>query len=161
MRLWAPESPQPDFKPIGRWLEVEGRDLLGTSLQATCVFLDTLGWAFSDSSIVDYGWVKGISEITDHVRVEFARDKIQQALDESRISVHVIELGSDKPPPAHLCFLVDDAGPSGLDFQYLGIYSSLDNFLEVNDLVAQLILDAQTPSDERILVMWQRTQQFR
>lgn len=155
LRLGAPESPQPDFEPVGRWLEVEGRDLLGLSLRASCVFLDGFDSIFSDSSIVDYGWVEEIGEITDQVRVEFAREMIQHALDESLISVHVIELASGKHPPADLCFLVYDNGPGGLDFQYLGIYPSVENFLEVNDLGVQLVQDAQTPSDEHILAIWQ------
>lgn len=150
--LWDKKYPKPDLEPLGAWLESDGWDYVVDGIFSPYFHIEKVKDYFSDESLIDYGYAVATSEITDKLRIEFARHKIDYLLSESMDSVHIIEIESMDMPPAVLCILMYYHGQGGAFFDFIGVDFSAEDF--VNSIKNEIILDHEFLTDSKILEFW-------
>lgn len=150
--LWDKNCPQPDLSPLGDWLEVDGWDFVVDGIFSPYFHIERAKEFFSDEALLDYGYAVEISTITDEIRLEFARHKIDYLLNDSMDSMHVIEIESTKMPPAVLCILMYYHGQGGAFFNAISVDFSAEDY--VDSMKNEIILDQQYLTDSQILKYW-------
>lgn len=155
MAAAQPDGVGVDLGPVQAWLNDDGSDVLGMSVQSPGVFLADYEDVFTDSELINYGWADKGEPIADSLRVEFARDRLQHALDEPNWSVHAWDFISTQPHKSVLCFLAEGSAASGdWMYRYMGVYDSFENFLSVNQLLPELVMNPKSLSADQILARW-------
>ena len=152
--LWDKNCPLPDLSPLGEWLEVDGWDYVVDGIFSPYFHMDVLKDFLSDEMLMDYGYVVDAIEITDAIRVEFARQKIDYLITESMDSMHVIELESKSMPPAVLCILMYYHGQGGAFFNSIDVDFSAEDY--VNSIKDEIVLDHHYITDQQILEAWMK-----
>jgi len=152
--LWDKNCPLPDLSPLGDWLEVDGWDYVVDGIYSPYADMDALKEFLSDEMLIEYDYAAHASEITDAIRLEFARQKIDHLLTESMDSMHVIELESKSMPPAVLCVLMYYHGQGGAFFNSIDVDFSAEDYIE--SFKEDIILDQHSLSDQQILSAWMK-----
>ena len=150
--LWDKNYPLPDLSPLGDWLEVDGWDYVVDGIYSPYVDMEALKEFLSDEMLIEYDYVEYASEITDAIRLEFARQKIDHLLTESMYSMHVIELESKHMPPAVLCVLMYYHGQGGAFFNSIDVDFSAEDY--INLVKDDIILYQHYITDSQLLEAW-------
>ena len=113
---------------------------------------------FNDSELLAYGEVD--DQVTDALRVEFARMQINQAFESddgySCPSVHTVQLVNKYGSAAFLGWLVEVHGQLGPSPMYYGIYSDRDQFYKkLREHGFLFWHEKETLTDQQILKLWE------
>jgi hypothetical protein len=152
--LWDKNCPLPDLSPLGEWLEVDGWDYVVDGIYSSYADMEVLKEFLCDEMLIEYDYTAHTSEITDAIRLEFARQKIDHLLSESMDSMHVIELESENMPPAVLCILMYYHGQGGASFYSIDVDFSAEDYIE--SFKEDIILYQHNLSDQQILSAWMK-----
>ena len=152
--LWDINYPRPDLTPLSDWLGIgsDGWDYVVDGLISPYIYIDEAKEFFSDEMLIEYDYVEYASEITDAIRLEFARQKIDHLLTESMYSMHVIELESKHMPPAVLCVLMYYHGQGGAFFNSIDVDFSAEDY--INLVKDDIILYQHYITDSQLLEAW-------
>jgi hypothetical protein len=144
--------PTPDLEPLHVWFEENRWDQIVMSVQGPYAYLDTIaGDLFNDESIREHSDSDDL-EITDEMRVSFARGFIDSRLDQSDDFVHAVELKVPSLPAAYLDCVVIGQGQGGWSLEWGSIYKTVQELLEAYS--DALVGGSASVSDEKILALW-------
>lgn len=155
-------APASELFQLQQWLEDDGRDVLVEHYaDAMALDLDSLaGHLFADSEIWSYGdFEDDEQEVTDQLRLEFARRRIAEAFDRwdemHAPALVCFPLQDEQARVAFLCCRLDFQGQLGDKVTWLGVYSSQQSFYDTLPS-CRLFLSPDLISDRDILKGWWR-----
>lgn len=141
------------------WFEDDGLDHM-LEVEATLPFALSLGdvlLSFADDEVADDNEVS-VNEVTNQMRIAYARREIQEALDSFGYmrSVYCAEVKGSSDKVAFLACTAEEQGQSGMGISWWGLYKSQDDF--INDVKNSnwLVFDTDIESitDQQILELW-------
>ena len=152
--LWDIKYPRPDLTPLSDWLGIgsDGWDYVVDGLISPYIYIDEAKEFFSDEMLIDYGYEVEPPDITDAIRLTFARERIEHLISVSMDSMHVIELESKKMPPAVICILMYFHPQGGAFFDPIKVDFTVEDYLDSTK--DDIILDKDQLSDQLILQAW-------
>ena len=154
----------PDIERLYEWLEGDGWDsLVDAWVDDECVMnLEVLSSSFSDSELSDVKGLEPGDEITDKIRVEYAREWISEFYSRdddlyTEKSVHSYEIKRQDGKSAIIGCTSSGAGQSGHDVFWYGMFPTRQEFLnELKEHGFWLSRDIKTIDDATILALWQK-----
>jgi len=150
--LWDKNYPRPDLTSVCDWLERDGWDYVLGGFFSSYIYIKNANDYFFDGMLIENDYVVDEADVTDEIRLAFARQKINYLISESGDSLHVIELESEKMPPAVLCILMSYNLQDGDDFTSIDVDFSVEDYLE--SIRDDVILGQEYLSDQQILQTW-------
>lgn len=152
--LWDKKYPRPDLTPLGDWLGLgsEGWDYVVSGLFSPYVHIEDTKEFFSDEMLIEYGYAVNLSDITDEIRLKCACQRIDSLISGSLDSMHVIELESEKMPPAVICILMYYHPQGGAYFTSIDIDFSVEDYID--SIKDDIILGQDYFSHQQILKAW-------
>jgi hypothetical protein len=146
------------------WFEDDGIDYL-ISVEATLTFvlnLEGVLQSFYDEEVALENEIE-VEQVTDQMRIAYARKEIQAACDFERASYDMLSVycPAIKGNADKLVFLgctAEDQGQNGMEIDWWGLYKSQDDFLEAIRNSECFVIDSEydSISDERILSLWNK-----
>lgn len=154
--VYADQELPSNIDELYEWFEDDGIDhMVTTEATLSCVLsLDDILQSFEDDEVADDNEVSS-NEVTDKMRIAYARREIKEALDSLYYmrSVYCAEVKGSKNKVAFLGCTVEEQGQSGLGFSWWGLYKSQDDF--INDIKNSNWLvfdtDIESVTDQKIL----------
>ena len=153
----------PDLADLQEWLANDGWDDLLAAWINEDVALNLEGWAeykFSDSSLRDTEGLDEAESITDQMRVDYAREAISYAVENSdgddSPSVHSFAIERADGERAILGCTVEIHGQYGPVPQWHGVFADKDDFYKyLRDAGFLFHSEADEIGDAEILALWQ------
>ena len=153
----------PDLAELQEWIAIEGWDDLLAAWINEDVVLDFEGWAeykFSDSSLRDTEGLDEAESITDQMRVDYAREAISYAVENSdgdaSPSVHSFPIERADGERAVLGCTVEIHGQYGPVPQWHGVFADKNDFYKyLRDAGFLFHSEADEIGDAEILTLWQ------
>ena len=152
----------PDLADLQEWLANDGWDDLLAAWINEDVALNLEGWAeykFSDSSLRDTEGLDEAESITDQMRVDYAREAISYAVENSdgdaSLSVHSFPIERADGERAVLGCTVEIHGQYGPVPQWHGVFAENDDFYRHLRAAGFLFhSEADEINDAEILALW-------
>ena len=152
----------PDLADLQEWLANDGWDDLLAAWINEDVALNLEGWAeykFSDSSLRDTEGLDEADSITDQMRVDYAREAISYAVENSdgdaSPSVHSFPIERADGERAVLGCTVEIHGQYGPVLQWQGVFAENDDFYRHLRAAGFLFhSEADEINDSEILALW-------
>jgi hypothetical protein len=153
----------PDLAELQEWIAIEGWDDLLAAWINEDVVLDFEGWAeykFCDSSLRDTEGLDEAESITDQMRVDYAREAISYAVENSdgdaSPSVHSFPIERADGERAVLGCTVEIHGQYGPVPQWHGVFADKNDFYKyLRDAGFLFHSEADEIGDAEILALWQ------
>lgn len=146
----------PDLQALHVWLENEGWDEVVMSILGQFVYLDHIADRFFyDSCLKEYIDI-GQDEITDQIRVDFAREKIDYAISISEDSIHAIHLSLDQSSSFFLLCVINGQGQGGWDIEWGYVFQNIDELMASLD--THMLIDTKSATNEELLKLWKETE---
>jgi len=146
--------PAPDQKPLHDWYEDDGWDDVVMSIQGGCVDLKSLASDyFHDYEITDDLGSEDI-EITDQMRLSYARSLLAKRLEESDDGIQAVELKVSSLPSVFLDCFIHGQGQYGDEVYWGKAYKSAQEVLDIYK--NNWVMDSRDVSDEDLLKLWNR-----
>jgi hypothetical protein len=146
----------PDLQPLHDWLENDEWDEIVMSILGQFVYLDHIADTFFyDACLRDYIDIDE-DEITDQIRIDFAREKIDYAISISEDSVHAIHLYLDQSSSFYLLCVINGQGQGGWEVEWGYVYKTIDELMASFD--NYLLIDNHSASDTDIIKLWKETE---
>lgn len=153
-------SPLPvGIEELQDWLEVEG-DLIDSWINEDVVFCLKLyaNDYFTDKYLIDDAGLDNSENITDQLRLDFARSKISKTLQDegsSNPSVHGFQIHNQNGQKAILGSTVEVRGQTGNFFEWHGVFRTNEDFLShLRSTGFVLYSEANQITDKQILSLW-------
>jgi len=147
------------------WFEDDGIDYL-ISTEATLPFvLNLVGvlQSFYDEEVALENEIE-VEQVTDKIRIAYARKEIQAACDFERasddmLSVYCPAIKSTADKLVFLGCTAEEQGQNGMEIDWWGLYQSQNDFLEAIRNSECFVIDSECDSisDERILSLWDKS----
>jgi len=144
--------PAPDLKPLHDWFEDDGWDEVVMSTQGGCVDLKNLAEDHFHDESVREALDSDDEEITDHMRLSFARAFIDEQVEEARDSINPVELKVPSLPSVYLDCFIRDQGQGGWTVEWGPVFQNIQELFESYRHI--LVMDSNDVSDEEILRLW-------
>jgi len=157
--LWDPKFPKPDLSLLSEWLEDEAWDDVVNGIWGGYIDRDRLVELLDDATMMDYIDVDQETGITDQIRIDFARGRLDALLEETMCSIHAIDVTSKGMPPASLCIMMYYHGQGGASFYDLTVCHSIEDYLA--SLKPENILANGDLSDKELLKLWRKPKALR
>ena len=142
----------PDLQPFHDWLENDGWDEVVMSILGQFINLDHVADTFFyDSCLREYIDIDE-GEITDQIRIDFAREKIDYAISISEDSVHAIHISLDQSSSFYLLCVINGQGQGGWEVEWGYVYQTIDKLMA--SLETYFLIDSQSASDTDIIKLW-------
>jgi len=146
--------PAPDLKPLHDWYEDDGWDHVVMSIDAGSVNLKNLAADyFHDYVISDESGSDDI-EVTDHMRLSYARKLLDKRLEESMDGIQAVELKVPSLPPVFLDCFIHGQGQYGYEVYWGKAYKSPQEVLDIYKNI--WVMNSRDVSDEDLLKLWNR-----
>ena len=146
----------PDLHPFHLWLENEGWDEVVMSILGQFVYLDHIADRFFyDSCLKEYVDI-GRDEITDQIRVDFAREKIDYSISISEDSIHAIHLSLDESSSFFLLCVINGQGQGGWDIEWGYVFQTIQELIASLD--THMLIDSKSVTNEELLKLWKETE---
>jgi hypothetical protein len=146
--------PAPDLKPLHDWYEDDGWDEVVMSTQGGCVDLKSLAADyFHDYEITDDLGSEDI-EITDQMRLSYARALLENRVEESEDGIQAVELRVPSLPSVFLDCFIKGQGQGGWEVCWGATYKSVQELLDSYKNIWVTV--SRDVSDEDLLKLWNR-----
>ena len=146
----------PDLQLLCDWLENDEWDEVVMSILGQFVYLDQIADKyFYDDCLQEYIDIED-GEITDQIRIDFARDKIDHAISISEDSVHAIQLSLDQSSSFFLLCVINGQGQGGWEVEWGYVYQNIDELMASLD--SYMLIDSKSATDKEILKLWKETE---
>lgn len=157
--LYDAKAPE-DTKDLEEWFQVDGWDELLSTWSDGNFALNLYYVArlrFDDAELLENEDLDG--PITDQNRIDFARNEINQAVDEMDgvecPSIHTVTVTNEKGEEAILGWTVEIHGQGGAVGYFLGSFRDKDQFFQrLRDMDYVLRDEIDLLTDEKILSFW-------
>jgi hypothetical protein len=146
----------PDLQPLHVWLENDGWDEVVMSILGQIVYLDHIASIFFYDSCLKEHIDISQDEITDQIRVDFARKKIDYAISISEDSVHAIHLSLDQSSSFFLLCVINGQGQGGWEVEWGYAYQNIDELMGY--LGNYILIDSKSATEKEILKLWKETE---